>query len=763
MSTSAAAQQQPQLQQQQQFQQQLSPQAMSPQGALSPMSPQVVTAMAPAAAPLQQQQQQQQVPQMVASPTHQMPVHQAAAGRDEILDMVRSTTASSKREVESLAERVLTTAKEENTKIRNEMKTYLQETISTIRQDRDLEREREKCDRDRDREREKLEREKQAMQQQMEIHSLALQQQQQQQLSQQRTARAAFGGDGAGAAAAASVLGGGVAGGLSPVAAAATQQQHQQQSHLAHERDEAAKLATNAEVLAERRKGLLEVKEVEMQRLRQELHRVEADLHGALRRGAGLEADVARLEGAARTAKEEEERLRRQRAAADADAETHRKKAVEAGVECAALRERLAAEERAGRAAQEELRGLLREMTLKLEQRESRLTTAQEQLHAKTQESSTSSMRFEAEMKEYLSRPKRGEHEDALRRKSELQASLDAAALRLEEAEAEVATIRSLFRPYFPASTQLLLNQGPADPVALSARLKDLLAGRLLGADPSLLAASELHQALSGGLPVGVKPQDPLAALLLRQLVGGASAAAPLQQAAVAAAVQQQQQQQQSSLLVDLVKAMADKKETNLLEESAAAQKVILAKLVADASSGGGGSGGGGVGDDALLAVVSLLGGGGSGGGGGGVGGSNATQLSVLAVHVQQMRGELDQKRRRVDELEETATSLRQQLAKQERAGEEREAAAAKRARDQAAENEFLSGKNDRLRAELQQVGGELRTRRHGCGRRRRSARRRGSGRRTCSTRWTPCPRRRCVWWSSCGPRRSCRRSCCGS
>eukprot|EP00754_Rhynchopus_humris_P003140 Rhum_TRINITY_DN11688_c3_g1::Rhum_TRINITY_DN11688_c3_g1_i1::g.46215::m.46215 len=569
MSTSAAAQQQqqqqPQLQQQQfQQQQQLSPQAMSPQGALSPMSPQVVTAMAPApaaavaAAPLQQQ-----VPQMVASPTHQQLSAHAAASRDEILDMVRSTTASSKREVESLAERVLTTAKEENTKIRNEMKTYLQETISTIRQDRDLERERDKCDRDRDREREKLEREKQAMQQQMEMHSLALQQQQ---LSQQRTARvAAFGGDGGGGAAAA-------AAGLTPGATAAATQQH--------ERDEAAKHATNAEVLAERRKGLLEVKEVEMQRLRQELHRVEADLHGALRRSAGLEADVARLEGAARTAKEEEERLRRQRAAADADAETHRKKAVEAGVETAALRERLSAEERSGRAAQEELRGLLREMTLKLEQRESRLTTAQEQLHAKTQESSTSSMRFEAEMKEYLNRPKREDLEDALRRKSELQASLDAAALRLEEAEGEISTIRSLFRPYFPASTQLLLDQGPADPVALSARLKDLLAGRLLGADPSLLAASELHQALSGGLPVGAKPQDPLAALLLRQLVGG-STAAPLQAAAAAAAVQQQQQQ--SSLLVDLVKAMADKKESTLLEESAA-QKAILAKLVADAS-----------------------------------------------------------------------------------------------------------------------------------------------------------------------------------
>ena len=237
--------------------------------------------------------------------------------------------------------------------------------------------------------------------------------------------------------------------------------------------DEVAKQATQAEVLAERRKGLLEVKEVEMLRLRQEVHKVEAELQTMLRRNAVLEGEVSRLEALSRQNADEQDRLRRQRAAADADSEAARKKHLEGDVDIVKLRDRLTHEERQHRQQQDDMRTLIRDLTTKLEQTESRLITTTEQLQSKTAEAAKSVLQHEADLKDFISRPKRADFDTLLRQKGDLQGRFDTAAVRLAEHERELSELRTLLFPLLPASVQLLPSDGEAG-VPLSRRIREV-------------------------------------------------------------------------------------------------------------------------------------------------------------------------------------------------------------------------------------------------------------------------------------------------
>eukprot|EP01059_Diplonema_ambulator_P010096 TRINITY_DN20094_c0_g1_i1.p1 TRINITY_DN20094_c0_g1~~TRINITY_DN20094_c0_g1_i1.p1 ORF type:complete len:541 (+),score=194.30 TRINITY_DN20094_c0_g1_i1:53-1624(+) len=145
----------------------------------------------------------------------------------------------------------------------------------------------------------------------------------------------------------------------------AAQAQAQVQAAVVHA--QSPQRNNEAEVLAERRKGLLEVKEVEMQRVRSEFHRLEADYQNLLRKNAALETELSRQTSATRQHRDENERLLRQRASSDADTESSRRRVTELELENSALRTRLEKEERRHKDDENDLKSALKEAVKKVE------------------------------------------------------------------------------------------------------------------------------------------------------------------------------------------------------------------------------------------------------------------------------------------------------------------------------------------------------------------------------------------------------------
>eukprot|EP01064_Diplonema_japonicum_P007671 TRINITY_DN1530_c0_g2_i5.p1 TRINITY_DN1530_c0_g2~~TRINITY_DN1530_c0_g2_i5.p1 ORF type:complete len:503 (+),score=95.47 TRINITY_DN1530_c0_g2_i5:47-1510(+) len=153
--------------------------------------------------------------------------------------------------------------------------------------------------------------------------------------------------------------------------------QHMQSDH--HHRQSSNGSSQSAEILAERRKGLLEVKEVETQRVRGELAKLEADHQALLRKAAILEGEAARQASTSRQSQAEQDRLLKQRATADADSETLRRKLIEYEMETQSLRGRLEKQERHNRREEDDLKAALKDALQKLKTMETSLAAANDE------------------------------------------------------------------------------------------------------------------------------------------------------------------------------------------------------------------------------------------------------------------------------------------------------------------------------------------------------------------------------------------------
>ncbi|KAJ9447888.1 hypothetical protein DIPPA_11326 [Diplonema papillatum] len=173
---------------------------------------------------------------------------------------------------------------------------------------------------------------------------------------------------------------------------------HSQQLLSEHERakTDTAKMVSSAEMLAERRKGLLEVKEVELQRLRAEYHKMENEIQHLMRRNATLEADITRREAGSKQSTDDQERLRKQRAISDADCDAAKVRLSEKEAELSTLRERLSHEQHMHRNECDDFRKVIHDLTLKLEAFGSKARSAEQALAMRSTEEAHTRKDYEA-------------------------------------------------------------------------------------------------------------------------------------------------------------------------------------------------------------------------------------------------------------------------------------------------------------------------------------------------------------------------------